>query len=166
MISIPKNLPKKPQLLAGLLLVLSLCFLAWYMYTATDTSTKAPAIPTAPATHAAAATSPASVMPASSTTISQTPVSDATTSAVASSSPATDAAPATTSAPAVTASAAAPLPTDRTTAEEELDKLKDEHDQLATRKAQLLKQLETSSKIMALKDQQIREMEKDAGIAP
>jgi len=55
-------------------------------------------------------------------------------------------------APAVNAA----LPTDRATAAEELDRLKDEQARLKERKKDLAKQLAISNKLLALKEQQLK----------
>jgi hypothetical protein len=64
--------------------------------------------------------------------------------------------------PASTVAASAPLPKDRATAEEELDRLNDEYARLKAQKADLSKQLEVQNKIIALKDQQIKQLESSA----
>lgn len=51
------------------------------------------------------------------------------------------------------------LPTDPALAEEELDRLNDEHARLKDRKAQLAQQLEMSNKLLALKEQQLKTLE-------
>ncbi len=51
------------------------------------------------------------------------------------------------------------LPTDPALAEEELDRLKDEHARLKERKAQLAQQLEISNKLLAMKEQQLKTFE-------
>lgn len=76
----------------------------------------------------------------------------------------TNSAPA--SAPAVTTTSATPpvsamnaaLPKDPTTAAEELDRLKDEQSRLKERKKELAKQLAISNKLIALKDQQLKDL--------
>ncbi len=64
--------------------------------------------------------------------------------------------------PTVATSASSPLPTDPALAAEELDRLHDENSRLVDRKAQLAKQLDTSNKILALKEQQIKELEQNS----
>lgn len=59
--------------------------------------------------------------------------------------------------PVVTANTA--HPTDPALAEEELDRLNDEHARLKDRKAQLAKQLEISNKLLAMKEQQLKTLE-------
>lgn len=51
------------------------------------------------------------------------------------------------------------LPTDPALAEEELDRLKDEHTRLNDRKAQLTQQLEISNKLLTMKEQQLKTLE-------
>jgi len=60
-------------------------------------------------------------------------------------------------APVVAANTA--LPTDPALAEEELDRLNDEHARLKDRKAQLARQLEISNKLLAMKEQQLKTLE-------
>ncbi|MDE2420888.1 MAG: hypothetical protein KGO49_06880 [Gammaproteobacteria bacterium] len=69
------------------------------------------------------------------------------------------------SAPTTTSTATAPttpvnaaLPKDPVTAAEELDRLKDEQSRLKERKKELAKQLATSNKLIALKDQQLKDL--------
>jgi len=80
------------------------------------------------------------------------------TSSVPPSTPTTTtSAPATSATPSTTAMNAA-LPKDPTTAAEELDRLKDEQNRLKERKKELAKQLAISNKLIALKDQQLKEL--------
>ncbi len=70
-------------------------------------------------------------------------------------------APAVTTASTTTASTTpinAALPKDPTTAAEELDRLKDEQSRLKERKKELAKQLALSNKLIALKDQQLKDL--------
>ena len=75
----------------------------------------------------------------------------------ASSPTATSEVVATNVAPVPTANTA--LPTDSALAEEELDRLNDEHIRLKDRKAELAKQLEISNKLLAMKEQQLKTLE-------
>ena len=52
----------------------------------------------------------------------------------------------------------AALPKDSATAAEELDRLKDEQSRLKERKKELVKQLAISNKLVALKDQQLKDL--------
>lgn len=54
------------------------------------------------------------------------------------------------------------LPTDPALAEEELDRLNDEHSRLQGRKTQLAQQLEISNKLLAMKEQQVKTLETPA----
>ena len=102
------------------------------------------------ATPVASAVVPAASAPGATTTT--------TTTTAASESAATTAAPL----PASGVAASAALPKDRATAEEELDRLNDEYARLKAQKADLSKQLEVQNKIIALKDQQIKQLESSA----
>ncbi len=76
-----------------------------------------------------------------------------------------DAVSTTTATSEITTTDAAPvaantaLPTDPALAEEELDRLSDEHSQLKDRKEQLAQQLEISNKLLAMKEQQLKTLE-------
>ncbi len=70
-------------------------------------------------------------------------------------------APAITTAPVATTPTTpvnAVLPKDPATAAEELDRLKDEQSRLKERKKELVKQLAISNKLVALKDQQLKDL--------
>jgi len=106
-------------------------------------STPAPASNVTIATPASAPITTPSSMPAAAASV---PLSTSVATAAAVSSPV----------------ASAPLPTNRATAEEELDRLSDEHARLVAQKADLAKQLAVSNKILALKEQQIKQLESSA----
>lgn len=92
-------------------------------------------------------------------TVTNAPIvqSPAMQSDTASAMTATSEVTATDAAPVVAANTA--LPTDPALAEEELDRLNDEHARLKDRKAQLAQQLEISNKLLAMKEQQLKTLE-------
>ncbi len=134
-----------PIIIAGVVLLL----LIGIVYKL-STSKPTPKIANAPVAAVTTAPAPAAVD-------ASAPVATTTTTTTV----ATASAPATTVA-AASSPAATPLPTDRATAEEELDRLNDEYTRLKTQKASLAKQLEVQNKIIALKEQQIKQLESSA----
>ena len=134
-----------------ILLIIGIC----YQLNANTRSAKA----TQPTLAAASTPAPASDVMAAAP--ASAPIATASSaSAVTTSAPTIVAAIAPTAASSPVASA--PLPTNRATAEEELDRLSDEHARLVAQKADLAKQLAVSNKILALKEQQIKQLENSA----
>lgn len=124
---------------ALLVAIIAAVALLWWLFcpqalTSTKTSTATKAVTTAPVAQPAAQQS--DLKAAASETTATTTVTPAT----------------------VTAANAA-LPTDPALAEEELDRLNDEHTRLKDRKAQLAQQLEISNKLLAMKEQQLKTLE-------
>ncbi|WP_410210686.1 hypothetical protein [Aquirhabdus sp.] len=134
--SLVERVLARPTLMIALVVaVIALILGAWLLLGSNKSSVVA-AKPSTPATVQPVSVQDTTVASAASAVIASTPV------------------------PAVNV-ASAPLPTDKATAAEELDRLHDENSRLNERKAQLAKQLETSNKILALKEQQIKELEKN-----
>jgi len=92
-------------------------------------------------------------------TVTNAPVVQSTVQQLdtASASMATSEITATDAAPVIAANTA--LPKDPALAEEELDRLSDEHSRLKDRKDQLAQQLEMSNKLLAMKEQQLKTLE-------
>lgn len=128
----------RPYLSTALLLgAIAAAALLWWLFCPVASVTTKP-VTNAPATQSAAQLSDSA---SGTTAVSEIPATD-TLSPV----------------PAVNTS----LPTDPALAEEELDRLNDEHSRLQDRKTQLAQQLEISNKLLAMKEQQLKTLETPA----
>lgn len=156
--SLLKRATARPLYLIGIVIsVIAILFLLWWVLSPSTqeiTTHPKPSIitnqkiitPVKPSE----ASAPATTVASTNEVVNQTNPTPAA-SAPAITPPATP-----TTLPATTINAT--LPKDTTTAAEELDRLKDEQSRLKERKKELSKQLAISNKIIALKDQQLKEL--------